>query len=67
MRWGAENGCHTFDFGGAGKPNKEYGVREFKRQFGGALVNYGRCKKIHSPLKVKIAEKGFEVYRKMML
>jgi lipid II:glycine glycyltransferase (peptidoglycan interpeptide bridge formation enzyme) len=67
MRWGAENGCHTFDFGGAGKPDKDYGVREFKRQFGGKLVNYGRCEKVHSPIKMKIAEVGFEVYRKMML
>ena len=67
IRWGAGNGYRTFDFGGAGKPDKEYGVREFKRQFGGKLVNYGRCKKIHSPVKMKIAEMGFEVYRKMTL
>ena len=67
MEMGSNNGYHTFDFGGAGKPEVKYGVREFKRQFGGDLVNYGRYKKIYSPLKVKIAEKGFEVYRKMML
>lgn len=67
MRWGAENGYHTFDFGGAGNPDKDYGVREFKRQFGGKLVNYGRYKKIHSPVMMKIAEVGFEVYRKVTL
>ncbi len=67
MQWGLENGFHIFDFGGAGTPDKDYGVREFKRQFGGELVNYGRCKKIHSPVKMKIAERGFEVYRKMRL
>lgn len=67
MRWGAGNGYHTFDFGGVGKPDKEYGVREFKRQFGGKLVNYGRCKKIHSPVKMKIAEMGFEVYRRVVI
>jgi lipid II:glycine glycyltransferase (peptidoglycan interpeptide bridge formation enzyme) len=67
MQWGLENGCHTFDFGGAGKPDKDYGVREFKRQFGGELVNYGRCKKIHSPVKMKVAEMGFEVYRRVVI
>ena len=67
VEMGSNNGYHTFDFGGAGKPDEAYGVREFKRQFGGGLVNYGRYKKIHSPLKVKIAEKGFEVYRKVFI
>ncbi len=67
MRWGVGNGCHTFDFGGAGKPDKDYGVREFKRQFGGELVNYGRCKKIHSPVKMRIAEMGFRVYRRLVV
>lgn len=67
MRWGVENGYHTFDFGGAGKPNKDYGVRDFKQQFGGMLVNYGRYKKIHSPIKLKMAKKGFEIYRRIAL
>jgi len=65
MEWGSANGYHIFDFGGAGKPNEKYGVREFKRQFGGKLVNFGRYSKIHSPIKMKIAKKGFEIYRKI--
>ena len=67
LKEGANNRYHTFNFGGAGKPNEEYGVREFKRRFGGKMVNFGRYKKIHSPIKLKIAEKGFEVYRRMIL
>ncbi|NIA11169.1 MAG: peptidoglycan bridge formation glycyltransferase FemA/FemB family protein [Nitrospiraceae bacterium] len=67
IQWGAENGCNTFDFGGAGKPDRDYGVREFKRQFGGELVNYGRCKKIYSPVKMGIAEMGLRVYKKSIL
>lgn len=63
IEWGSKNGYTIFDFGGAGIPKEEYGVREFKRQFGGRLVNFGRYTKIHSPLKMKIAEKGFKVYR----
>ena len=65
LKAGANNGYHVFDFGGAGKPNEEYGVREFKRRFGGDLVNFGRYKKIHSPIKLKIAEKGFGIYKKI--
>ena len=64
--WGSKNGYHTFDFGGAGTPNEEYGVREFKRQFGGEMVNFGRYLKIHSPIKMKIVGKGFEIYRRFL-
>ncbi len=65
IEWGAENGYHTFDFLGAGKPDEEYGVRDFKKQFGGHLVNFGRYKKIHSPMKLWLAERGFEIWRKL--
>lgn len=40
--WGKQNGYHTFDFGGAGKPGIPYKVRDYKKQFGGTQVNYGR-------------------------
>jgi len=65
LKEGANNGYAIFDFGGAGKPNEEYGVREFKRRFGGDLVNFGRYKKIHSHIKMKIAEKGVKVYKRL--
>ena len=67
IEWGSENGYRAFDFGGAGKPNEEYGVRDFKKQFGGKLVNYGRYTKVYSPLKMRIAEKGLSIYRKIIL
>ena len=63
--WGSDNGYYTFDFGGAGNPNEEYGVREFKKQFGGRPVNFGRYEKVHSPLKLWLAKKGFKMYRKI--
>ena len=65
LKEGANNGYVIFDFGGAGKSSEEYGVREFKRSFGGDLVNYGRYKKKHSASKMKIAESGFRMYRKI--
>jgi serine/alanine adding enzyme len=47
IKWGCENGYNRFDFGGAGKPGKAYGVRDFKIRFGGNLVSLGRY--YHSP------------------
>ena len=67
LKEGANNTYHLFDFGGAGNPKEEYGVREFKRRFGGKMVNFGRYTKVYSPIKMKIAEKGFEVYRRVVL
>lgn len=65
LKWCAENGHHTFDFGGAGKPDEPYGPRQFKKEFGGELVNYGWWMKVHSPIKMKITEKGFNIYQKI--
>ncbi|MEZ4840437.1 MAG: peptidoglycan bridge formation glycyltransferase FemA/FemB family protein [Flavobacteriaceae bacterium] len=53
--WGAINyansiGATRFDFMGAGSPDKEYGVREFKSKFGGELVEHGRFIHIINPL-----------------
>ena len=55
----------VFDFGGAGHPQKPYGVREFKRRFGGKEVNFGRHRKVHSKNKKRIAEAGFNVYKRL--
>ncbi|WMW23248.1 GNAT family N-acetyltransferase [Methanolobus mangrovi] len=57
----------VFDFGGAGHPDKPYGVREFKRRFGGEMVNFGRYEKVHSGIRKNIAGIGLSVYKKVML
>lgn len=64
LRWGAENGYHVYDFGGAGKPDEEYGVRDFKAKFGGQLVNFGRNTCVHAPLALAVSRIGYRVYRK---
>ncbi|MCK5560304.1 MAG: peptidoglycan bridge formation glycyltransferase FemA/FemB family protein [Thermoplasmata archaeon] len=64
MVWGSKNNFHTFDFGGAGKPNEEYGVRDFKKKYGGKLVNFGRYEKVHSPKKLKVSKQVFKLVRK---
>jgi len=65
LKWGSANKYAVFDFGGAGEPDKPYGPREFKRRFGGELVNYGRYTRIYSPLKLWIAKKGMFLYQKI--
>ena len=67
FRWGKENKFEIFDFGGAGKPNIPYGVRDYKKKFGGALVNWGRFEKIHKPFLMKVGETGFKVWQKIKL
>jgi len=48
--WGLKHGFNWFDFGGAGKPGKPYGVRDYKAKFGGEMVNFGRFTLIKKPL-----------------
>jgi serine/alanine adding enzyme len=66
LEWGATDGYHTFDFGGAGKPNEHYGPREFKAKFGGNLVSYGRNVCVHSPRLLKLSERGYELSRRFL-
>jgi lipid II:glycine glycyltransferase (peptidoglycan interpeptide bridge formation enzyme) len=64
LEWGAQNGFRCFDFGGAGKPDQDYGPRKFKAKFNGTLVNYGRNTCIHHPLRLRFSEWGYQVYRR---
>lgn len=61
LQFAAEHGYEKFDFMGAGKPNVEYGVRDFKQKFGGELVEWGRyiyiCNKILHKLGRFVIEK----------
>jgi hypothetical protein len=65
IKWAKINGYGIFDFGGAGNPKKEYGVRDFKKKFGGTEVNYGRYELIHKPGRMKISEYGFRTWQKI--
>ena len=63
LRWGIRKGYKTFDYGGAGEPNKPYGVRAFKQQMGGELVNFGRYEKIHRRFMYKIGVLGMKILK----
>jgi serine/alanine adding enzyme len=66
LRWGVERGYHVYDFGGAGKPEEEYGVRDFKAKFGGDLVCFGRNTCVHRPVLLRLSELGYGAYRRWL-
>ena len=51
-----KNGFAMFDFMGAGKPKKDYGVRDFKAKFGGELVELGRFLYVCNPFLYRIGK-----------
>lgn len=56
---------HTFiDFMGAGRNDEEYGVRKYKQEFGGELVEFGRYLKINNRLLYFIGRYGLKLMRK---
>ena len=63
--WGKENKYSVFDFGGAGKPDVQYGVRDYKKKFGGQFVEYGRFEMVHKVIQFKIAQLGFKLWKKL--
>ncbi len=65
IEYGIVNGLKYFDFLGAGKPNEDYGVREFKSKFGGQLVNYGRFTKICNKTLYNIGKTGLKIISKV--
>ena len=58
MQYAAENGYPLFDFMGAGSPDQPYGVRDFKAEFGGELVEHGRFLCIRKPLLYWVGKMG---------
>ena len=58
IEYAKEHGLPLFDFMGAGKPDVPYGVRDFKMEFGGDLVEHGRYICVQKPLLYKIGQWG---------
>jgi len=65
LEWAALQGYRVYDFGGAGKPDEEYGVRDFKAKFGGELVSYGRNTCVHAPLLLSASKAGYTLFRRL--
>jgi serine/alanine adding enzyme len=61
--YATENGLTCFDFMGAGTPDQDYGVREFKSKFGGDLVNFGRFVLINQKWHYQVGKLGLEILK----
>ena len=64
MQYGSSHDLRRFDLMGAGKPDEPYGVRDFKSEFGGQLVEQGRFLYISHPLLYKIGTLGVKLLKK---
>jgi len=67
MEYAIENSIPMFDFMGAGKPNEKYGVREYKSQFGGTLVEHGRFLYVSNQFLYNLGKKAIQFMKKMPL
>ncbi|MCJ7448588.1 MAG: aminoacyltransferase [Bacteroidales bacterium] len=63
MEYANQNNIPVFDFMGAGKPDGQYGVREFKARFGGESVEYGRFMKINNLFLYNMGEFGLKIMK----
>jgi lipid II:glycine glycyltransferase (peptidoglycan interpeptide bridge formation enzyme) len=64
IEYAKQNAIPLFDFMGAGEPDIPYGVRDFKMEFGGELVEYGRFLCVRKPLLYAIGKLGVEWLKK---
>lgn len=65
MKFASDNGYSIFDMMGAGKPGVEYGVREFKAEFGGEMVQHGRLLLICNKVLYSIGTIGVKILKKI--
>ena len=63
MRYATENGIARYDMMGAGEPGVPYGVRDFKAEFGGKMVEHGRFLFVEAPLLYKIGRLAIKVLK----
>ena len=58
IEYAKDKGLPLFDFMGAGKPDANYGVRDFKKEFGGEVVEHGRFLCVRRPILYAIGKLG---------
>lgn len=65
IEFAKEQNLICIDFMGAGKMENNYGVRKYKMEYGGQLVEHGRYKKVLNPLMYKIGILGLKILAKL--
>ena len=63
IEFGIRENLENIDFMGAGLQGKEYGVREYKREFGGELYEYGRFRKINNRFLFVLGVVGLKIQK----
>lgn len=63
IEYAKTNALPLFDFMGAGKPDIPYGVRDFKMEFGGELVEHGRFLCVRKPLLYRMGQLGVKLLK----
>lgn len=66
LQLGSATGCQVFDFGGGGRADEAYGVRDFKAKFGGEQVNFGRNVCVHGPVRLALSLVGYRLVRRFL-
>lgn len=64
IQWAKEQGYTRYDMMGAGKPDEEYGVRDFKAEFGGEKVEHGRFLYVCKPMLYRFGKLGVKLLKK---
>ena len=65
IQWAKETGCARYDMMGAGEPGVPYGVRDFKSEFGGEMVEHGRFLCVNKPMLYRIGALAVRILRKL--
>lgn len=64
IQYAKKHGCARYDMMGAGEPGVPYGVRDFKAEFGGMMVEHGRFLCICHPLLYRIGVRGVQFLKR---
>lgn len=65
MEYANVHGLPMFDIMGAGEPGVPYGVRDFKAEFGGELVEHGRFLSVTQPILYQIGKFGVWLLKRL--
>jgi lipid II:glycine glycyltransferase (peptidoglycan interpeptide bridge formation enzyme) len=65
MEFASQNKLQSIDFMGAGKLDHDYGVRKYKMEYGGQLVEHGRFIKVLNPFWFKVGKLGLKILSKI--
>lgn len=65
MQYANAHHISLYDMMGAGEPNKPYGVRDFKVEFGGKLIEQGRSIHIAEPILYRIGAIGVGILKRI--